>query len=303
VAQLERTYLTPPRLHRFPRPDDPLEYSSRSTLLVGDGRRLLRAWGTPERPWVLAIEPLGARWRVEGIGVEPLKLRAAARAFLSLDHPLEEFYRHLRREPVLAGSERRFRGLRLPRDPHLFESIVHAIIGQQISVAAALLLLALPRAKIGSAASAIPVEHNFRAELEEGFAFIRRNRFMVEIIGIGMIVNFFGNGIAALFAPYAAFVLHGGAADYGFLGAFVAVGSLVGAGAMGRVDTHRSAGRYLFGGGRSALPGSTTRVISAYRGVKRPPPMPFQVARVWPSLSRGGGLAVLASGPVLVWVL
>jgi DHA3 family macrolide efflux protein-like MFS transporter len=115
--------------------------------------------------------------------------------------------------------------------------------------AAALLLLAIPRTKISSAVSAMPGEHNFRAELEEGFAFIRRNQFMVEIIGIGMIVNFFSNGIAALFAPYAAFVLHGGAADYGFLEAFVAVGSLVGAGAMGRVNTHRSAGHYLFGGG------------------------------------------------------
>jgi hypothetical protein len=38
-------------------------------------------------------------------------------------------------------------------------------------------------------------------------------------------------------------------------------------------------------------------VISAYRGVNRPPPMPFQVARVWPSLSRGGGLAGWPSSP------
>jgi len=57
------------------------------------------------------------------------------------------------------------------------------------------------------------------------------------------------------------------------------------------------------GGGRGALSGSTTKVISAYRGVNRPPPMPFQVARVWPNLNRGEGLAVLASGPIPVWVL
>ena len=64
-----------------------------------------------------------------------------------------------------------------------------------------------------------------------------------------MLVNLFGVGTIALFAPYSAFVLHGGPAVYGFLGAFVAAGSLVGAGVMGRVDTRRSAGRYLFGGG------------------------------------------------------
>jgi len=130
-------YITPPKLARFPRPDDPLEYSSRSVLLVGDGRRLLRAWGSPEAPWVLAVEPEGNRWRVEGSGIAPARLRAAARSFLSLDHPLEEFYRQVRRDPVLKGTERRFRGVRLPRDPHPYESLVHSIVGQQISVAAA----------------------------------------------------------------------------------------------------------------------------------------------------------------------
>lgn len=74
-------------------------------------------------------------------------------------------------------------------------------------------------------------------------------RFLLELIAIGMLVNLFGVGTIALFAPYSAFVLHGGPAVYGFLGAFVAAGSLVGAGVMGRVDTRRSAGRYLFGGG------------------------------------------------------
>ncbi len=131
------TYITPPTLARFPRPDDPLEYSSRSVLLVGDGRRLLRAWGSPEAPWVLGVEPEGDRWRVDGPGIAPARLRAAARAFFSLDHPLEEFYRRVRRDPVLRGTERRFRGVRLPRDPHPYESLVQSIVGQQISVAAA----------------------------------------------------------------------------------------------------------------------------------------------------------------------
>ncbi|MGI0155707.1 MAG: MFS transporter, partial [Thermoplasmata archaeon] len=54
----------------------------------------------------------------------------------------------------------------------------------------------------------------FRREFSEGLTFIRGNRFMLELIVIGVIVNFFGNGIFALFAPYASFVLHGGAAVY-----------------------------------------------------------------------------------------
>jgi len=60
------------------------------------------------------------------------------RALFSLDHPLPDFYRLTRREPTLAGTERRFRGLRLPRDATVYESLLYAIIGQQLSVRAAL---------------------------------------------------------------------------------------------------------------------------------------------------------------------
>jgi len=117
--------------------------------------------------------------------------------------------------------------------------------------AAAVLLLLIPRGSVAPApvAPPAPAANGFRAEFSEGLSFIRAHRFMLEIIAIGIVVNFFGNGLAAMMAPYAAFVLHGGPAVYGFLGACFAVGSLVGAGALGRVDTRRSAGRYLFGGG------------------------------------------------------
>lgn len=116
-------------------------------------------------------------------------------------------------------------------------------------VAAALLLL-IPSAPQGSTAAAGERgPSGFRAELAEGLGFIRQNRFMVEIIAIGMVVNFFGNGIAALMAPYSAFVLHGGVAGYGFLGACFSGGSLAGAAAMGGVNVRRTAGRYLFAGG------------------------------------------------------
>jgi DNA-3-methyladenine glycosylase II len=86
---------------------------------------------------VLSVEPTGARWRVEAWGVGPGAARAAARALFSLDHPLEEFYRHVRHERILRGTDRRFRGLRLPRDANLYEALLHAIVGQQLSVVAA----------------------------------------------------------------------------------------------------------------------------------------------------------------------
>jgi MFS family permease len=113
--------------------------------------------------------------------------------------------------------------------------------------AAAVLLTLIPASPSSPrAAGSAP---GFRAELAEGVDFIRKNRFMVEIIVMGIIVNFFGNGLFAILAPYAEFVLHGGAAVYGFLGAFVAIGAVLGAGAMGRVNIRRTSGSYLFGGG------------------------------------------------------
>jgi DNA-3-methyladenine glycosylase II len=131
------TALEAPRLASLPAERAQLEFSSRSIVFVEDGCRLLRAWGPAHRPWVLGVEPRGPRWRIEAWGADPPLARAAVRALFSLDHRLEEFYRLVRNEPVLRGTERRFRGLRLPRDAHLHEALVHAIIGQQLSVPAA----------------------------------------------------------------------------------------------------------------------------------------------------------------------
>ncbi|MCI4368578.1 MAG: hypothetical protein L3K09_03335 [Thermoplasmata archaeon] len=70
-------------------------------------------------------------------GVSPKVAREGARALFSLEHPLEEFYQRVRAEPTLRGTERRFRGLRIPRDPSVYESLIYSVIGQQLSVQAA----------------------------------------------------------------------------------------------------------------------------------------------------------------------
>lgn len=138
VSAPTRTSVAPPRLASLSATRRQLEHSSRSQVFARDGSRLLRAWGSPERPWVLAVEPRAKRWAVEAWGADARTARAAARALFSLDHPIEQFYRLVRREPSLAGTDRRFRGLRLPRDANLYESLLHAVIGQQLSVPAAL---------------------------------------------------------------------------------------------------------------------------------------------------------------------
>jgi DNA-3-methyladenine glycosylase II len=131
------TWITPPSLCSLPAERAQLEYSSRSIVFADDGTRLLRAWGPAEHPWVLGVEASGGRWRVEAWGPGPAEARRAARELFSLDHEIEPFYAQVRREPVLRGTERRFRGLRIPRDASVYEALLHAIIGQQLSVAAA----------------------------------------------------------------------------------------------------------------------------------------------------------------------
>jgi len=138
VAAPTRTYLIPPPLASLPLERHQLEYSSRSLVFAEDGPRILRAWGPPERPWVLGVEQRGGRWSIEAWGADPPEARRAVRALFSLDHALPKFYRLTRREPTLAGTERRFRGLRIPRDASVYESVLYAIIGQQLSVQAAL---------------------------------------------------------------------------------------------------------------------------------------------------------------------
>lgn len=114
---------------------------------------------------------------------------------------------------------------------------------------AAALLALVPRA-VGRPAAAAGDDPSprFRAQFAEGFAFVRGQRFLVEVIFLGIVVNFFANAVSALFAPYADLVLHGGAAAYGLLGASVAAGAIVGALVVGKVDARRHAGRYLFAG-------------------------------------------------------
>jgi 3-methyladenine DNA glycosylase/8-oxoguanine DNA glycosylase len=131
------TYLTPPKDASLPAEAGQLEYSNRSMVFPRDGPGILRAWGDPEDPFVVRIDPAGARWRITAWGADAPTARRAVRTIFSLDDPLGEFYRAVRAEPVLRGAARRFRGLRLPRDGSLFESLVHAVIGQQLSVAVA----------------------------------------------------------------------------------------------------------------------------------------------------------------------
>jgi predicted MFS family arabinose efflux permease len=109
---------------------------------------------------------------------------------------------------------------------------------------------------------------SYRTQFEEGFSYLRGQRYLLEAIALGVILNFFGSATSALIAPYADLVLRGGAATFGLLGASIAAGSLVGAVAMGKVKTRGTAGRWLFGGAMAlsatiGLLGLTRQILPA----------------------------------------
>ena len=83
----------------------------------------------------------------------------------------------------------------------------------------------------------------------------------------------------------------------------------IGQNEMRRIGLCRASERQLAqtkrgsGGVETGPSRSTTNVISAYWGVKRPPPAPFQGAMAWAKSRQGDGRAPLDSWPVLGWVL
>jgi MFS family permease len=122
--------------------------------------------------------------------------------------------------------------------------------GATFFVAAALLLM-VPRLAVAVKSlnpSDKDAQKGFLSDFAEGFGFIRQNRLLLEVIGLAVVLNFFGAMASALSAPYAKFVLGGNAAAFGFLGASVALGGIGGAFIAGKMDMRRFVGSMLFAG-------------------------------------------------------
>ncbi len=130
---------------------------------------------------------------------------------------------------------------------------------------AAALLVAAIAAAAGRPPGTVAGRAGFAAEMVEGLRFLRRQRALVELLAVGVVVNFFGNAVFALFAPYARNVLGAGVSGYGFLVAAVAAGGLAGAVAIGRADTRRTVGRYVLLGG--CVAGGTVAALGLARTV------------------------------------
>ncbi len=77
----------------------------------------------------------------------------AIRRLFSLDHSPQAFYEHVRDEPVLGPITRRLYGMRPVGSPSIFEMLIIAVLGQQISMIAAGAIKSRLVAALGASAS------------------------------------------------------------------------------------------------------------------------------------------------------
>ncbi|MFI5330382.1 MAG: DNA-3-methyladenine glycosylase family protein [Desulfobaccales bacterium] len=115
-----------------------------------DGETYRRVLLIGDQPVAVAISqsgpPEAPELRVAAGGVEPDPetseiLAAILTLMLGLDVDLTEFYRFAAKTPRLQTLIRDFRGVKPPRLPSLFEALVNAVAGQQISLTVAIHLL------------------------------------------------------------------------------------------------------------------------------------------------------------------
>ena len=118
-----------------------------------------------------------------------------------------------------------------------------AILSNALSYAAfvvALMLLDVGRLRI------VAPMPRARGQIREGLAYVRRHRDILLVLCTAFFVGTFGLNFQMTSALMAQQVFHRGAQDYGILGSFMAVGSLVGALLAARRRV-RPTGRYVVG--------------------------------------------------------
>lgn len=92
--------------------------------------------GPPEKP-ALKVRAVGKRLSSDS----KTEIEALVTRMLGLESELSDFYRLARGHGTIGALAERFRGVRLPRFPSVFEALVNGIACQQLSLSVGILLL------------------------------------------------------------------------------------------------------------------------------------------------------------------
>ena len=113
---------------------------STNVVDVFDGRVYRRLLGEPASPVLLAVEqrePAAVHVRLEGPNAERFDPAVLVERMLGTQRALDAFYAGAARYPWLDRIASAARGVRPPRYPSLWETIVNAVVYQQVSIHAA----------------------------------------------------------------------------------------------------------------------------------------------------------------------
>jgi MFS transporter, DHA3 family, macrolide efflux protein len=106
---------------------------------------------------------------------------------------------------------------------------------------------AIPKG-VSESTSLNPNPVSFREKFMQGLRFIRGSRFLIQLVIVGLVVNFFGAGVFALLAPYAKYVIGGNAGTYGAILTTYSIGAVLGSLLVGKLELRNYVGKMLFAG-------------------------------------------------------
>ncbi len=129
--------------------------------------------------------------------------------------------------------------------PFYYDSLTFLIAAVMLSLISRS-LGAIPKGVAESPLSSHSV--SFREKLVQGLRFIRGSKFLIQLVIVGLVVNFFGAGVFALLAPYAKNVIGGNAGTYGAILTTYSVGAVIGSVLVGKLQLRNYVGKMLFAG-------------------------------------------------------
>jgi DNA-3-methyladenine glycosylase II len=139
-AAMSFAYLPTPADYRFEFTLQFLLRSPRELLHRVEGERVFKALLVNSQPLLFAVGEAKDRLRIDFLNREPgnpekEQVKKYVAAWFDLESDLQPFYAMARKDELLAPLVKKYFGYRIVGQPDLFESLVWAVLGQQINLA------------------------------------------------------------------------------------------------------------------------------------------------------------------------
>lgn len=132
-------YISTPDEFDFSLALDFLKRSPKEKLHTIDGDSVIKAIHLGESAVLLRVKASGKRLLIQVLNralteSEQSQVKNFVREWLDLETDLKPFYNMAKKDKLLSGLIQRFRGYRIVGQPDLYESLIWAVLGQQINL-------------------------------------------------------------------------------------------------------------------------------------------------------------------------